>query len=272
MPHKLNLKYSLNLFFAIIYWLRVQHLYTYLFLKKEYQRSLRYIQIDITYMCNLNCINCNRSCGKAINEESLSVAQIKKFIDESINKQIFWERIDILGGEPTLYTELIEILELLAQYKKNYSSSTIIQVVTNGRGNAKILEKIPSDIAIYNSHLQNKNKLSHPFNVAPIDKFFYKNSDFTNGCWITQNCGIGLNKYGYYPCAVAAGIDRVFGFNKGRKTLPDETDLMLDLLNLFCRYCGHFIYSDGTQKEQITSTWDKAYHNYSKIKPKLTEY
>lgn len=27
------------------------------------------------------------------------------------------------------------------------------------------------------------------------------------------SCGMGVTPYGYYPCAVAGGIDRIFGFN-----------------------------------------------------------
>jgi len=260
-----------NIFSKSFYWLRTTSLFTF-FLKQKYIRSYKYIQIDITYRCNLKCINCDRSCGKAISDESMSIDQIEKFIQESILKIVVWDRIDILGGEPTLHDDFLGILELIIQYKYSYSPLSIVRVVTNGRGNSDILRKLHSDIIIYNSYLQNTTNLFHPFNLAPIDNYFYRYSDFSNGCWITQECGIGLNKYGFYPCAVAASIDRVLGFDKGLKKLPDNSDMMYDLLNYFCRYCGHFMYSNGTDKEQISTFWNRAYNNYLITKPYLDEY
>ena len=116
------------------------------------------------------------------------------------------------------------------------------------------------------------NKFFHPFNVAPKDCKLYKYADYSNGCYITSVCGIGLTPYGYYPCAIAGGIDRVFGFDIGRKKIPSDGDSMKDQMKIFCKLCGHFRYALPVNKEVISPTWRKAYEEYKKRKPKLSLY
>jgi len=79
------------------------------------------------------------------------------------------------------------------------------------------------------------------------------------------SCGMGVTPYSYYPCAVAGGIDRIFGFNLGRKTLSSDDD-MKDLLEHFCSFCGHFkcVSTDEPVTEPVMSpTWHEAYARYS---------
>ena len=71
---------------------------------------------------------------------------------------------------------------------------------------------------------------------------------------------MGVTPYGYYPCAVAGAIDRIFGFNR-RKTLPEPDDDMREELRQFCAVCGHF---KARTSEPLTGpvtspTWQKAY-------------
>ena len=83
---------------------------------------------------------------------------------------------------------------------------------------------------------------------------------------------MGLNMHGYYPCAVAAGIDRIFGFDNARKHLPEKNDQMFDQLNTFCKLCGHFKKHDVINKEKKSVTWEKAYAQYQDDNSKLTKY
>ena len=259
--------------------IRVQKPITKLF-GPRYLPNHKYISIDITYHCNLKCINCNRSCGQAPCNDQMTVKQIYKFVKESINNNVKWEEIRILGGEPTLHPNVLEILNLLLKYKNNYSSDTIIRFVTNGIENYNIISKIPKKIRI--QIMPKKDKVHHiPFNVAPKDSRLYKYANYSNGCLITSMCGIGLTPYGYYPCAIAGGIDRIFGFNIGRKKLPSSNDSMIDQLQVFCRLCGHFRYPSKklfmykvkhTNNEILSPTWKKAYKKYKIKKPLLSLY
>src|SRR5258706_1466502 len=59
----------------------------------QYRRSRGYIEIDVTYACNLNCFYCNPSCEQAPTGEHLTVEQIRLFVEESIAAGYRWKRI-----------------------------------------------------------------------------------------------------------------------------------------------------------------------------------
>ena len=112
----------------------------------------------------------------------------------------------------------------------------------------------------------------YPFNMAPKDSIMYRYADYSSGCHITSVNGIGLTPYGFYPCAVAGSIDRIFGFDIGRKKLPSYDDSMIDQLEVFCEFCGHFRAAKRTNKEVMTPTWEIAYENYKNGGKKLSLY
>jgi len=254
---------------------RMQKSVTKIF-KPLYRTNHYRIEIDITYNCNLKCLNCDRSCKQAESEERMSVEQLKKFIKESIEQKRKWEKIRITGGEPTLHPQILDIIQLLLSYKKNFSPETRIQLVTNGFGLKvkNVLRIIPSEIEIENTYKVSKFQYFDAFNIAPIDFLRYKYVDYLNACPVTQVCGIGLTRYGYYPCAVGGGIDRILGFDIGSKEMPFPKDLMIGEKRILCRYCGHYIFSLRNRfiKEEISSTWKRAYENYKIKKPVLSLY
>jgi hypothetical protein len=209
----------------------------------RHHRALRKIEIDITYSCNLTCPNCNRSCSQAPTAGRMTFEQVNVFVKESIAREVKWERIRLLGGEPTLHPQFSQIISLLISYRDTFSNNTIIEVSTNGYGKKveNIIAKLPRGIIINNTH--KRSDVTPNFdtlNVAPRDLKTYKRADYRSGCWIIRECGIGLSSSGYYPCAVAGGIDRIFGWDAGRQNLPNDDDNMRDLMERFCSHCGHF--------------------------------
>lgn len=266
-----SLKYKLK-------YIRITRFPTFI-LGPRFKENHRRIEIDITYECNLKCFNCDRFCKHAPSRERLSLEQIKKFVQESIALKRKWELIDILGGEPTLHPDIFEIIDQLLSYKNNYSPSTIIMLTTNGLGEAvnNILVKIPQEIKIRNTLKTSNIQLFDRINIAPFDLIAAKDVDYSNGCWVIEQCGLGLTPYGYYPCAVGGAIDRVFGFNIGKRKLPHETDSMKDQLKILCKYCGRFngtmgpvTYTKG--KKETSPTWEKILKKYHEQKPALTLY
>ena len=238
----------------------------------EYRRSIKDIEIDITYDCNLRCFNCNRSCRQAPTKENMSLEQIEKFIKESIEQDAKWRKISLVGGEPCLHPDIFEIINLLLNYKQKFSIKTEIYLVTNGLIK-EVLKKIPQSINIINSAKETSVQEGfESFNVAPVDLKQYQNKDFKNGCQILKDCGMGLNMYGYYPCAVAGGIDRIFGFDNGRKHLPEKNDPLFDQLNTFCRLCGHFKKHDTIDTEKMSKSWKEAYSKHLTKNLELTKY
>jgi len=235
------------------------------------------VGLTLTYYCNLKCYNCSVSSRQAPGEDNMTEEQVKKFINESIKAGRKWKRIYLIGGEPTLHPKILAILNLLLEYKRDFSPVTEITIVTNGFGSQvnQLLSRVPKDISIFNSYKKSVIQNFCPFNMAPLDLEEYKEMDFSKGCSIASYCGIGLNTYGYYPCSVAAGMDRVLGFNLGKKVLPSIKDTMKNDFSIFCRYCGFFHGArEGktTTKEEISPFWKTVYSKIDAEKLNLTYY
>jgi hypothetical protein len=231
---------------------------------RPYRCSRRRIEIDITYRCNLRCTNCNRSCGQAPAAVDMPVSRVAQFLRDSQTAGIRWERIRLLGGEPTLHPDLAAILRLLARYRARHNPRLRLVIGTNGRGRRvrRIVSRLPSFMTVKNTYKTERARLFRPFNLAPADLRRYRYADFSSGCRILEDCGLGLTPQGYYPCAIAGGIDRIFGFRLGRKRLPAPEDDMRDLLERFCPLCGHFGFAWPTKRPRMSVTWRQAYADY----------
>ncbi|MDY6839574.1 MAG: radical SAM protein [Thermodesulfobacteriota bacterium] len=236
----------------------------------------RRIEINITFDCNLKCLNCNRSCSQAPAKDHMTLEQIEKFIKESQEKARKWEQIVLMGGEPTVHPAILEIVDMFFSYKRESNHDVKLILATNGFGPEvkDILRQLPSDMRVRNTNKKSRRqKEFYAFNVAPIDLRAYKNADYSNKCDVVWSCGTGLSKYGYYLCSNASGIDRVFGMDIGRRELPSTDDEMTDQAEMLCPFCGRFrVYRGIAHGKPISPAWETAYEKYRRQRPVLTEY
>jgi hypothetical protein len=261
-----------------------------------YRPSHKRIIIDITASCDLGCMDCNRSCGaqQAPAPEHMTVDQVNRFISESKRQHRCWNAIQIEGGEPTRHPQFLEIVNMLHSYVRRDSPSTVIQVNTAGysRFSRGVVRQLPPAVIVYCSEKTQVVQPGHlTFNVAPIDIPGPSKYDFSQGCFLPSMYGLGLTRYGYYPHPICGGIDRVFGMDIGRKTLPDVADLLDELFPRLCRYCGLFVHynralqpalpkrstdSAGDSKKfpsgTMTESWSQAYAGYRAQPPSLRPY
>ncbi|MEQ1506998.1 MAG: radical SAM protein [Myxococcota bacterium] len=240
-----------------------------------HRRSRDRVELDVTWACNLRCFNCNRSCEQAPTGEGMTVDQVRRFVDESLGRGKAWERIRVLGGEPTLHPRFDELLAELGRYHAAFPG-TVIELATHGHGERvrAVLARLPAWLRVEDSGKEGPEQPFHTFNVAPIDVPAYRRADFRNGCAITSTCGIGLTPYGWYPCAVAGSIDRIVGLGLGRKELPDDDDDLHAELAAFCRLCGHFKReADPPVTGPVQSpTWVRAYARWRLRPPRHGRY
>ncbi len=257
-----------------------------------YRPSHKRILIDITFDCNLGCVDCNRSAGhsQAPSPDYMTTDQIHRFVAESLAQNRQWEAIQIEGGEPTLHPQFEEIIEILDQYRRRHLASAWIQINTNGYPGPRqgLLSRLPPGIDVYSSNKKGPLQALHcAFNVAPIDLPEYSGMDYSEGCFQPAQYGLGLNRYGYYPHPACGCIDRVFGFDIGRKTLPSVRDDLRDQFARLCGYCGCFRrFSRRVRHEydlhptsaeiafrgQISDSWRDAYRRYREFPPHLSLY
>ncbi len=254
--------------------------------RKSFFPDFTKIEIDITHDCNLKCLGCNRSCGLAPTTDRIEIDTIDKFIAESKKLGICWNLINILGGEPTLHPQFLEIIrKIQVEYIDAYSPATILQVVSNGytESSRMLCKKISKykNVRVDFSSYKKTNKVDYftPFNDAPCDKPNHGTNDYSKGCWVAKHCGLGLNHLGYYGCAVCGGIDRVMKKNLGATSLQELTSsLILRHFELFCPLCGNFSAYEGnfgdfiprSEKEPfrniVSESWKELYRNYNRVK------
>ncbi len=261
---------------------RVQRPITSL-LGPQYRRSRECIEIDLTWACNMRCLNCNRSVRQAPTGEHMSLEQVQAFVAESRARHVRWRKIRLLGGEPTLHPQFLEIVELLCVYREELGGDLEIQVATNGHGPRvqAILARVEGRVTLDNSQKESDLQPHFgDFNVAPRDLASYRHADFRNACYVAQECGMGLTPYGYYGCAVAGGIDRVLGLDLGRKSLPEASEDLEEQLAALCAWCGRFKTGDfiprglrpPLEEERMTESWKQAYARWRADRPRLTRY
>jgi hypothetical protein len=213
----------------------------------------------------------------------MTTEQFEKFITESNSRNHQWKRIRLLGGEPYIHPDVSTLFDILIKYKNEFSPYTELEISTNGYGEQikKKIKETPSEIKVNNTYKDNSQQVQfEPFNKAPCDSRYHVFTDYQNACWITDECGMGLNMYGFYHCAVAAGIDRVMGLDIGIKSMPNSVEEMITQKRKLCRYCGHFLSRQHTsshhriplEKEIITQSWSTAYKNYQLNKSNLRKY
>jgi mannosyltransferase OCH1-like enzyme len=224
---------------------------------KDFGFNVNKIQLEITVACNLKCFNCNQQCQQAPSTDHLSLEQIKEFVKESISLKWDWKQIDIMGGEPTLHPKLNQIIEELSKLDCK------VRLLTNGYGKHidEVLSKIPEWVEIKDTMKESPYQENFTLiNKAPID---YGIKGVV--CRIPKTCGLMLTKFGFYAASPCAGVDRVFRYDIGIKSLKEITEKKLkEQTNLLCNYCGQSpteVYEIGS-KELYSESWKQALSAY----------
>lgn len=244
------------------------------------KNHLRSLELDITYECNMRCMQCNRVLGVCPSQEMMTIEQIRKVLCESLSMTRPYQTIRVLGGEPTLHPQISKIMAVLDWYRSQVSESRI-SIWTHGYGERvrQGLNKLPAWIEIRVSHKELKvgGDDFEPFLAAPIDYSTICPRSYNKGCRqiAPGKCGIGISLYGIYVCPVAAAIDRVLGLDIGIRSLTETSNLIFrEQCERLCRYCGHFLKDHGIilPMTTVSDTWQMLIKRYKTRQSILTLY
>jgi len=215
----------------------------------------------------------------------MTLNDVKKFtksITPYLNDSL---EIRLLGGEPLLNPEIIEIIKHLIPYSKNP-----IYLFTNGTlksMNDLLLRTFNSEIDeyyVFEEKRKTNNKVDllicpskihdgwvdrHiPVTIAPIDFNEFYDLDYetlVDNCSIPYTCGLGVSSNGFYPCNFSITIDYVFNLKSGIKHYPSKQELHNAKLK-YCKYCVKF-YNDNLKRTDdinLTKTWKEALKRFNR--------
>jgi hypothetical protein len=226
------------------------------------------------------CQQCNRVCGVCPSHDIMTVEQVQRIFDESLSLAAPYQRIWLIGGEPTLYPKLSQLMQVVSRYRNEVQGCSI-RFWTHGWGKhvARVLDALPPWVQITVSAKEPGKAPPHfnPFLLAPLDYPGVCPDSYENGCsWIAPDrSGIGITRHGIYVCAVAGAIDRVVGRDLGLMSLHDVSEAHFrHQCRVFCGYCGHFLADKGIGPEDVSmsETWRRLVADYEKNPPTLTLY
>jgi len=196
-------------------------------------------------------------------EQNITVAQIETLIADSIRLQYPWREWFLVGGEPTTHPDLDAIISRIADYRVTHNPALRLTLATHGHGEhtqqrlADLVVLFPF-LQILNSH---KTGPVQPDFIAPciapidIDPEWAANHRY-EGCSVSGHCGISMNFAGFYPCAVAGAIDRIFGLNQAIADLADVSeDAMTEKYQIFCRLCGYYRHIRESSQTLLSPVW-----------------
>lgn len=242
--------------------------------------SERALELDITYVCNMGCVQCNRGIGVIPSKEFVTTSQIKKLLDQCLKLSRPFEQLRILGGEPTLHPDLSEILSIINVYRKEVKNC-IVTLWSHGYGRLvqERLKQLPKWV---NVKISPKKPIIggenfEAFLAAPIDFENQHDKSYSEGCWQIRagKCGVSFTPFGIYACPVAGAIDRIIRLNIGIKdTTEISTESFKNQCKQLCRYCGHYLtYHDiHVSKDTISKTWKNLISKKSEDESLLTRF
>ncbi len=203
-------------------------------------------------------------------DEDMTVEQVEKLLADSVRLKYPWRAMFLVGGEPTTHPDLDAIISRIGEYRAKENPEMSLTIATHGFGehtNRQLVELRTAFpfLQFLNSH--KTGPIHHDFIcpcVAPcdIDSEWCTQHRF-EGCSVSGHCGISVNRRGFYPCAVAGAIDRIFGLNQAIKCLDDVSEAaMAEKFQVFCQLCGYYWPIRESSRTLMSPVWRAAIESY----------
>ncbi len=248
----------------------------------ESEERFKHIELEINTCCDLDCFGCDRF-SDVTTAPNMTVAQVVRFVDESLALSWEWERIRLLGGEPTLHPQFEACLGELLRYRQRFPH-VFLQVLTNGHGKAAKYRDLCERHKV-SLHAEAKEPgVTPPWftntRIVPLDRGMTGPLE-PCGIFGIRGCGVGLTRHGYFLDGAGASIARVAGIDCGVMSLAEVTwERMLEQARLLCHLCGHWRDVDHPEPlalvadtgEVTGAYWTETLRKYHERKPTLRVY
>jgi hypothetical protein len=161
----------------------------------------------------------------------MEISQIEKFIAQTIDRyhRVLspLESIHLIGGEPLIHPNFLDIYHLIKDRLMDPGYVGRIEIYSNGK------LPIPDEIKGITIIASPENKMHGNFYVSPSDAGLA-----VFNCGAPNNCGIAVNAFGYFPCGAGCSIIRLLEIpNQVYYDFPDDLDVWD--FNAVCSHCVH---------------------------------
>jgi len=204
-------------------------------------------QIDITNICNKDCIYCSRYIRHTRQDQRFFMDL--DFFKKALDSLEGWpSRIGIIGGEPTLHPQFKEICLIIQEMglKKKFELFT-----TGGIKYEEYKELIAQTFSFtaYNEHndYQQGTCRHQPMTIAIKDVIKDKKyrKQLIDDCWVQKTWCPTISPKGAFFCEIAYAIDSILdgpgGYPVEKDWWKKEPKDFQDQVNRYCKYCGMII-------------------------------
>lgn len=219
-------------------------------------------ELHITYRCDLGCGSCNRGCfipdGSKIAPD-MTMADVAKFLVEveAAKKQgLVLNDVVIIGGEPTLHPNLLDIVRQLTAEKLPV---TIFSNAWSERANV-LLDYIKTEklCQIYQGTHKSgrvdhaRREEDYSIYVSPTDIGIPAVMDRWTSCPCYTGCGFSVDSEGYTPCAIGGMIDSVLALGARTQQLSFllNPKFVRIAMTMLCKHCGAHCCSRSQMKKE----------------------
>lgn len=187
-------------------------------------------EFEITRRCNFGCPGCDRLCGVVDGGGSdFSVYETDRVLDEIIaaDKQV--RKFTVMGGEPTLNENCVEICRLI---RKRLGSGVVLSLATNHTNNdmCRAVERfgfrVRRDDATSDPKIAAVRKAERHINIMLSPTEDGVGVSDPHRCWVFGRCGISIHKWHgcvkWCWCGAGTSVCKMLGREEFMKPSLDE--------------------------------------------------
>ncbi|MBU1345140.1 MAG: radical SAM protein [Proteobacteria bacterium] len=202
------------------------------------------VQIEVTNRCHLSCAHCTRHVGHHKKPFVMSLDQVKDGIK---SLEGFKGNIGLMGGEPAVHPQFVEILNLFKQMVPQKEKREFWTAGYKWDEYKDLIHEVFDERLIaFNDHSNPEEGWHQPLLIA-IEEVI-KDRDIMwkmiDNCWVQLRWSASITPKGAFFCEVAAAQDHLFDGPGGWKVekgwwqrTPDDPDFK-EQVKRYCPRCS----------------------------------
>ncbi|MHC4356949.1 MAG: radical SAM protein [Planctomycetota bacterium] len=218
--------------------------------------------LNFTFACNMACVGCDRaSFVKPQHSPPMTIDRLHGFLDEVRSIGLELRRMRIVGGEPTLHPDFMEMAGVAMRYAAETRHRCNVRLFSNRfTEESKVLVREAKARYPHLQVLGRPKKRSAVF--PPMTRYEYVSPlDLGIRCphpcpnmGGRLKCGSGVDQVGYSLCPTAGPIDAILGLDARARTIRQMLDpeFVRWQAETICSHCGNFM---AYQAEDLPQLW-----------------